>query len=163
MVGVAEQDVRGLDVAVDDPARVRGVERAGDLGDDVHRAAGVETAGGADERPQVRAVDVAHGDVERALVLARVVDRDHVGVIDRGGEAGLGHEALAEADVLGEVRGDQLERDGAIEIELDSAIDHAHAAAAGDADDAMTGEDVTLLQVGHDLSLYTVAPRSAVG
>ena len=74
------------------------------------------------------------------------------------------HEALAEADVLGEVRGDELERDGAIEIELDSAIDHAHAAAAGDADDAMTGEDVTLLQVGHDLSLYTAGRRGhAVG
>ena len=38
------------------------------------------------ERAQVGALDVAHRDVELALVLARVVDRDHVRVVDRGRE-----------------------------------------------------------------------------
>jgi hypothetical protein len=78
----AEQDVGRLDVAVHDPARVRRVERARDLRDDVRGASGVEVLLGAHERAQVRALDVAHGDVQGAVVLARVVDRDDVGVVD---------------------------------------------------------------------------------
>ena len=44
VVGALDQDVRGLDVAVDDPARVRGVERVRDLGDEGRRADGREGA-----------------------------------------------------------------------------------------------------------------------
>jgi hypothetical protein len=52
------------------------------------------------------------------------------------------------------VRGDQLERDHAVEVELDGPVDDAHAARSGDALDAMTREDVALMQIGHDLPLY---------
>ena len=42
---------------MDEPARVRGVERVRDLAADGERAGRVERALGAEERPQVRAVD----------------------------------------------------------------------------------------------------------
>ena len=56
--------------------------------------------------------------------------------------ARLAHEALAERRILGQLRRDQLQRHGAVEVELDGPVDHAHATAAGHAGDPMTGEDV---------------------
>src|SRR4029077_14074648 len=103
---------------------------------------------------QVAALDVAHRDVQGALLLARVVDRDDVRVVDRRREARLAHEALAERLILGELWRDELERDRAVEVELHGPIDHAHAAPPGDAGDAMTGEDVAWMQVWHGLLLY---------
>ena len=67
MVARAEQDVGGLDVAVDEAARVRGVERAADLGDDARRALagrGGRSRGRACAGP---ALDVAHRDVQRPV------------------------------------------------------------------------------------------------
>ncbi len=45
--------------------------------------------------------------------------------------------------------GDELQRDHAVEIELHGAVHDAHAAAPGDALDAVTGEHVSGLDVGH--------------
>ena len=72
---------------------------------------------------QVGAVDEAHGDVELAVDLPRLVDRDHVRVVDRGGEHRLALEALAELAVAREVVGDQLQRDGPRERDLGRAVD----------------------------------------
>src|SRR3954463_72095 len=110
--------------------------------------------GGAHERAQVAALDVAHRDVQGALVLARVVDRDDVRVVDRRRQARLADEALTESRVLGELRGDELEGDRTVEVELDGPVDDAHAAATGDAGDAVAGEDVACSEVAHDLLLY---------
>ncbi len=70
-------------------------------------------------------------------------------MVDRGGRARLAHEALAEVGVLGELRRDQLQRDRAVEVELERAVDDAHAAAARDPQDAVAGELVSLVQGGH--------------
>ena len=96
LVRLREQDVRRFDVAVDEPGRVSGVERAADLLGDRERLLRGERAALPEERPQARAVDVAHREVEDAFDLARVVDRDHVRVVERGGELRLAEEAGAE-------------------------------------------------------------------
>ena len=57
------------------------------------------------------------------------MDRDDVGVLERGRQLGLGEEALAEARVPGQLRGDQLERDVALQARVVGAIDDAHPAA----------------------------------
>ena len=111
MVPAGEQDVRGLDVAVEHPARVGRVERRADLADDPRRAQRLEAPLGGDHRTQVGALDEAHHDVEQAALVAGVEDRDHVRMVDRGGDPRLAPEALAEALVARVLREDQLERD----------------------------------------------------
>ena len=74
-------------------------------------------------------------------------------MLDRRRRARLAHEARAEVGIAGQRGRDQLQRDRAVERELDGTVDHAHAAAAGDVDDAMAGEDVAGSQVGHGHSL----------
>ena len=85
---------------------------------------------------QVGARHVAHDEVELAVGLPRPVDRHDVRVVDQRGEPRLALEALAERRVGGAIGGDQLERDGAPEVELDRPVDDAHAAATRDRFDA---------------------------
>ena len=61
-------------------------------------------------------------------------------MLERGGDPALALEAGAELVVPGEARRDQLQRDPAIERQIGRAIHDAHATAAGDGLDAMTGE-----------------------
>ena len=49
-----------------------------------------------EQRLEVAALDAGHRDVEEAVVLAGVVDRDDAGMVERGGELRLAQEPLAE-------------------------------------------------------------------
>ena len=73
MAAVGHPDVRGLQVAVDDPRRVRRVERVGDLGPeredpfDLHRHP-------ADRPREALPLQELHRDEEAPLVLADLVN-----------------------------------------------------------------------------------------
>ena len=123
-----DHDVRGLDVAVDDAARVAVVERVGDLDPDVHDLAEVQRLV-PDQPQQVRALRDGHDEEERALVPPEVVDRHDRRVVHLGDELGLALEALL--DLGRQVRrGDELDRDLAVQERVARAVDDAHAAAS---------------------------------
>ena len=125
-----DQHVLGLDVAVDEPARVRRVEGARDLGQQRDRATGVERALVADHRAQARALDETHREVALAVRLAGVVDGDDVRVVQGRSELRLEHEPLAEDLIFGELGAQKLERHDALQARMLGAVDHAHAAPA---------------------------------
>jgi hypothetical protein len=77
-----EENVRGLDVAVHKPLRVRGVERRSDLDADSQRARRAERAFRPEKRTEISALDVPHCEVEAPVDLAGVVDRDDVRVFE---------------------------------------------------------------------------------
>ena len=79
---VVDPDVRRLQVAVDDAARVGVLERAGDVRRDLDRPLDLEvTAGRGEQALDVAARHVAADDERIAVVLAGVEDGDHVRVV----------------------------------------------------------------------------------
>ena len=143
--GLGDQDVRGLDVAVDQVVVVGGVECARDLLEHVERAPDAQAPLPPKERAQVGPVDVPHRDVEQtvgvaAVDLACVVDRDDVRVVEPGRALRLSHEPLAEARVVRQRRRQHLEGDLAAEAHVLGEIDDAHAAAAEQGLDPVPGQ-----------------------
>ena len=130
-LGVAalrDQDVLGLDVAVQDAGVVRRGEPIGDTGQQLD---GLAPAALRSSRPipERAAVDELGDQILPALELARVVHRDDVRVIERRGGLGFALEAAARGRV-GELVGKKLDRDRPIEFGIERPIDHTHAAGA---------------------------------
>ncbi len=136
---VGEEQVGGLHVAVDQALRVGRVERPGHLGQQGDDVPGLERAGG-QPRLEVGSLDVAHGDVVRAVDLAGLVDRDDVGVVDRRCQLRLTQEAGPERLVIGEVRRQQLQGHPPPQAALIRQVDDAHPAAADDRLDPIGAE-----------------------
>ena len=136
---VGQEQVGGLDVAMDEAGGVGGVEGAGDLGQQVGRQARVERPS-LEPIVEVGALDVAHGQERGALGLTGLVDGDDVGVVDRGRQLRLAQEAGAERLVVCVFGGEQLEGHLAPELALLGEVDDAHAAAPQDALDAIRPE-----------------------
>ena len=134
-----DEDVRGLDVAVDEPERMRRVQGGCDLTRD-RDGCFLRQRSLREQLLELGAVDVAHGDVQLAGDLAGVVDRDDVRVVDRCGQAGLAEEALAEALVLRELGGEDLQRDRPLECQVVGAVDDPHPAPADQRLEAVAGE-----------------------
>lgn len=127
-----DEHVRRLDVPVDEIAGVCGVEGGGDLADDPRRVRRIEPGVGAQEVAEVLTLDEAHHDVEQPVDVADLVDRDHVRVLDLGGERGLLLEPGAKIPVAGELGHDHLYGDRPIRAELTGLVDEAHPPAPGE-------------------------------
>jgi hypothetical protein len=133
----ADQDVVGLEVAVDQPALVGRLQTTAGLaveGDDLPPGSGLEL-GPLSCGPTI---DVLHGDEDLVLPCAGLVDDDDVLVLDAGEGPGLAQEAIG-----GEGRAGAVDLDGdlAIEDEVMGEEDDAHRAAAELALDAEGGAD----------------------
>ena len=101
---LVDEDVRRLDVAMDEAA-ARGRRRAHRRPVRRSRApARIERAFATQQRLQVGPVDEAHRDEQAPVCLARLVDRDHVRVVEPRREPRLAQQPLAEAVVVGERR-----------------------------------------------------------
>ncbi len=147
-----QQDVGGLDVAVHDPGAVRGVERLRDLDDDRRRQVRLEPSADLQQPREVGALDESHRHVEQPVLLAGVVDRHDVRVLDRRRGAELALEATAELLVGGELGRDHLQRHLAVERDVARAIDDPHPAATGDVLDHVVGERRPGLEFRHSRS-----------
>ena len=135
-----EEHIAGLHVAMDERSPVSRVEGARHLGEDLERPLRRQLALGVEQRPQVAALHEAHGQIELPVVLSRLVDRDHVRMVERCRQPRFAQEATAEVLVLGELRRDQLERDRTLERQVGRPVDDAHAAAADQLFDPVAGE-----------------------
>src|SRR5205085_5397574 len=99
-----QQNVRRLEVAMDDPARVRLAEAARDLTPDDERVTHVEETVALQARGERLAREVLHRDEElldgAAFDLPIVVERDDVRVLELREEARLLQEALQEVRLV---------------------------------------------------------------
>ena len=136
----ADQDVRRLDVAVDEPEPVSRVERVADLGEQVERALVADAIARVDELPKVVAFDVLHRQEEDVALLAGGIDRDDVRVLQARGQLGLEEEPTPKTLVPGQLRPDHLDGDLALQVLVLREVDGAHRAPPEQALDPETGE-----------------------
>ena len=121
-----DQDVVGLQVAMQDAALMGMVHGAGDRRHQPGRGAEVLPEAG-QLILEAAAVDQLHAEEVLALVLADLVDRHDVRVVEVGRRLGLLAKPL-DGVVVEPVRQDHLQRDRAVEADLPGAVDDAHAA-----------------------------------
>ncbi len=121
-------DVFRLDVAVDHSSRVAVVEGLCDVDAYVEGVPQGQRAV-AQKRPEAGPLDDGHHEEKRALVAAHVVDRDDGRVIHLRDELCFAAEARLQLGAQRR-RGNQLDRDLAVEDGIDRAVNDSHPAPA---------------------------------
>ena len=142
-VGVRDEQVARLDVAVHDAVPMRVIESAAGLGDHVDGLVDLHPAVIAQQLGARVAGDVLHHDEVLAVVLveAEVEHLDDVGMDEpRRGER-LAAEARHEGRVVGQVLGQQLDRHVALEALVEGELDGGHATDAEAALDPVPPDD----------------------
>ena len=142
MILLVDQDVLGLDVAVDDVLLVDVVQRLGDLEHDLARLADAEPLLAEQHAVERLALDeLHHHEHADLLVLAEVDDGRDARVAHRRGEPRLAIEQLARLVGLGDLVRDDLQRERARQVGVGDLVDLAHPALADALDDLVAAAD----------------------
>ena len=124
---VVQEDVLGLDVAMDHSLPVGVIERVGHGHGDPHRVVDPELGFPVEPGAEGFALDVRHDVIEEPAGLPAVEEREDMRVLQRGGGLDLHHKPLGAED-RGELRLEDLEGDVAVVLEIAGQIDGGHAA-----------------------------------
>ncbi len=125
-----EQDVLRLEVAMDDAQPVGFFQSIGGLPGDGESFLCRDRASPPDERFEVFAGHIFHGDVVSALVLIDIVHPANVLVGNFSGELQFVLETGDNFDIARDFGAEELQGDLFIDLCVDDSIDRAHAAAA---------------------------------
>ena len=104
MSAIGHENVRGLDIPVDDALGVRGVERVRHLHTEVQDFSQFQRLA-ADAVPQRLPLQQLHGDEVLAVGFIDFVDRADIGMVERRGGKGLALESLACGGIVFHFRG----------------------------------------------------------
>src|SRR2546426_8245617 len=123
-----DEDVAGLDVTMDDAGAMHALESIEQIAAQPDHV--VPSKGSALEPLfERRSVNELHDVVMESRLAVRVVDRDHVGVLDARHQPRFAREGVGGVR-SGELGPQQFERDGAVEREVGGEEHPSHAAAA---------------------------------
>src|SRR5579863_6827447 len=100
MSALGYEDVRGLNVAMNDASRVSGVERVGHFDGKRQQQIGFEGMAG-DAILQHDTIEKLHGDKRLAILLADVINGADVGVVQGGSSLGFAAKAGESLGVTG--------------------------------------------------------------
>jgi len=101
---------------------------------------GVQRSIGLQQSGQVAALDVAHRNIQKAIALTGLVDRNDVGVIKGGGKPGLAHEALAKICAVRDLVAQHLQGNLAVQAKVGGLIDRCHTATVHEGLDAVSSD-----------------------
>ncbi len=131
---LADHDVGGLDIAVDNAALMREVKRPAGLQriDKLQRDRKV----GAPRNQvfQAFAIHQFHGDEGNTALIAHVVHRNDVGMLQAAGGLRLAVKALEQIRIVGNAGRDGFQRDQAVDDRVARAVHHSHGAVSQLAD-----------------------------
>ena len=120
-----EKNVLGFDVAMDDAARVRVLQRARDLARDPHRVLHGELSFAREPIAQRLAVHERHDVIQRSFRFARIVRGKNVRMRQSGRDLDLAMEPVR-AHGRGQIGVQQLDGDLAIELGIDAQVNGRH-------------------------------------
>ena len=123
---------------------VRGGEAGAQLARDLDRLVAGQAPDAPQQAAQILAIHVLHGNVGGAVHFADVVHAADVGMRDLARDPDLAVEAFEQPGIVGGGFREKLQGDGLVELEVDGAIDLAHAASAHQTENAVAvGQDRT--------------------
>ena len=137
---VLQQDIRRLDVAVDQSLRVGRGQSAGGLHADPYDLADRQRAVAVDPLLERPAGDVGHDEVGQSLLLVDGVDGHDVVVADRGRRPRLAGESPTRGGTDRELGGEDLECHEPVQGRVERLEHHAHPAPADDLDHRVLAE-----------------------
>ena len=91
---------------------------------------------------------ICHNDEGAAVVSSSAVDDADVGMVERRGGAGFAKKTLFVFGAGNQVFGKELEGDGALELGVERAIDHAHTSGSSQAEDLVVADEISRGQSG---------------
>ena len=148
-----DEDVRRLDVAMNDALAVRRIQRVGHFGREIEQQFVLHRTP-ADAMLQRHAVEKLHDHEDAAVFLADVVNGADVGMIQRRSRARLAAKTLQRSRIARHIVRQKLERDKASQARVLGLVDDTHAAAAELFDNAVVRDG----GVDHDLGAGRMMP-----
>ena len=133
----------GLTSRCDEPLLVGHLERRGDLGGDPRRPCRLQRPVAVDQGAELGAVDPSRDDVDGPALLAGLVQRNDVGVVERRQRPGLPAQTLADDRFARHLGLHELEGDGSVEPQLAGSVEDPDPARADDALDLVAGDGGT--------------------
>ena len=143
VTALGDENIGGLNVAMNDSFTVCGFEGVGNLDAEIEQEFELEGAS-ADAMLQSGAFEEFHGEVGLSAILTDFVNRADVWMIERGGGAGLAPEAFEGLRVFCEFVRQKFEGDVAAEVRILGFVDDTHTAAAEFFDDAVMRDGLSV-------------------
>jgi len=135
-IALGEEDVLGLDVAVDDPFGMCRRQRPAALKHDRARPLGIDGALSGEDVGKVFPLEILHDEIARsARGFAEVGDVDDVLVTDPRRALGFLTEARDDLGAPRQVLPEHLDRDALVDIAMEALVHESHAALADAASD----------------------------
>ena len=125
---MCDQDVLRFDVTMDDTTAVSVAYTRADLHRDVYGLADFEMSTLPNERLEILAIHTLHYDVVLIIVLADVIDRDDVGVIQTGSGLCFTLETSQKSRVVDVCLSKDLHGHFAMEKHINASVHDGHAA-----------------------------------
>ena len=137
---IRDEDVRRLDVAMNDPGGMSGVQRIGQLRGQFQGFVAIEAPTRRKPCFECLSLHQFHHDEGLTFVLADFVNRTDVGMIERGGGAGLPVESRNPDRILTKRVRENLNRHLASQPLVLRPIHHSHATLSEDREDFIVSE-----------------------